>query len=385
MQASFKTPKSYIISMILGSSLVGLAMGYTLPMVSLKLASQEHNPAMLGIMSALPAIGMFISSTLMPVFIRTWSLNKLLVISLFLLAASCLFSSYFNQLFYLALPRSLMGFACGVIIVIGESWLSSNICDKYRGTLMGLYTSAFTGCQLIGPLLISVFGVKSLIPSALLSFLVVFCIILILINPSSLLSQQTEEKTKLPILSLVMSIPCLAVGVFCFSFFDATALSMLPLYGISNGIPEQVTITLVTLLFCGDALFQMPLGWFADRVGLKRVHVICGTVFVISLLLLPLTINTILLWINVVILGAFGGGIYTLSLVRVGKKYSGQALVAVNSLFGVVWGVGSLLGPLMTGTAMTIFGKDGFIIMLISIGLLFIVSHLIPKKVVSLA
>ncbi|WP_166306121.1 hypothetical protein [Photorhabdus cinerea] len=56
MQASFKTTKPYIISIVLGASLVGLAMGYTLPMVSLKLAGQEHNPATLGIMSALPAI-----------------------------------------------------------------------------------------------------------------------------------------------------------------------------------------------------------------------------------------------------------------------------------------------------------------------------------------
>ncbi|CDL82764.1 MFS transporter [Xenorhabdus cabanillasii] len=49
--------KSYMVSIILGASLVGLAMGYTLPMVSLKLAGQNHTSTTLGIVSALPAVG----------------------------------------------------------------------------------------------------------------------------------------------------------------------------------------------------------------------------------------------------------------------------------------------------------------------------------------
>jgi hypothetical protein len=42
-----------------------------------------------------------------------------------------------------------------VIIVIGESWITGGAAGKNRATLTGIYASAFTGCQLAGPLLIS--------------------------------------------------------------------------------------------------------------------------------------------------------------------------------------------------------------------------------------
>ncbi|MDX7992181.1 MFS transporter [Xenorhabdus littoralis] len=150
--------------------------------------------------------------------------------------------------------------------------------------------------------------------------------------------------------------------------------------GLSLGIPEKITITLITLIFLGDAIFQVPIGWLADKTDLKRMHIICGVIFTLSLLALPFTVNSIFLWIDVIIMGAFGGGIYTLSLVRAGKKYSGQMLIAINALFGIVWGVGSLTGPLVTGIAMDLFDEKGFIITLSSVGLLFILSHWFPNK-----
>ncbi len=54
------------------------------------------------------------------------------------------------------LPRLLTGPASGVIIVLGESWITGGAAGSQRATLTGLYASAFTGCQLAGPLLISV-------------------------------------------------------------------------------------------------------------------------------------------------------------------------------------------------------------------------------------
>ncbi|WP_099120779.1 MFS transporter [Xenorhabdus sp. KK7.4] len=380
MTASFN--KSYMVSIILGASLVGLAMGYTLPMVSLKLAGQNRASTIMGIMSALPALGMLISSIIVPILTRLFNLNKLLSFSLLLLAVSTFFSTYLNQVYYLTIPRFLMGFACGVIVVIGESWISDNTSGKYKGTFMGLYTSVFTGCQLLGPLLISIFGIISLIPAILLSIFSILCLVLIIRNPSSALSQQTEqnEKIKGSFLPLIISAPSLMIGVFCFSFFDSATLSMFPLYGLSLGISEKITITLITLIFLGDAIFQMPIGWLADKTNHQKMHIICGVVFILTLLALPFSINSIFLWANIIIMGAFGGGIYTLSLVRAGKKYSGQTLITINSLFGIIWGIGSLMGPLITGVAMDIFNAKGFTIILITVGLVFVFSYLLPNK-----
>ena len=64
-----------------------------------------------------------------------------------------------------------------------------------------------------------------------------------------------------------------------------------------------------------------------------------------------------------VITGRFGAkysGVYTLSLVRLGQTYTGAALVAGNTAFGAMWGLGGIIGPAVVGSAMTAVGPLGF-------------------------
>jgi MFS family permease len=74
-------------------------------------------------------------------------------------------------------------------------------------------------------------------------------------------------------------LPVLASGVFCFAFFDASILALLPLYGMDKGLNEATAVLLVTVVLTGDAFFQAPLGWVADRFGIRRVHLSCAVVF----------------------------------------------------------------------------------------------------------
>jgi hypothetical protein len=57
--------------------------------------------------------------------------------------------------------------------------------------------------------------------------------------------------------------------------------------------------------------------------------------------------------------GATAFGVYTLAVTLIGQHLTGIRLVAANSAFGVMWGVGFLLGPFVTGTAMGLVGPIG--------------------------
>ncbi len=138
--------------------------------------------------------------------------------------------------------------------------------------------------------------------------------------------------------SLGAFLPVLASGVFCFAFFDASILALLPLYGMDKGLNEGLAVLLVTVVLTGDAMFQTPLGWLADRVGIRRVHLSCAVVFSLSLLALPLMLGSrIQLMAICLLLGAAAGALYTLSLVRAGKTFNGQKLIMINALFGFFW------------------------------------------------
>ncbi len=180
--------------------------------------------------------------------------------------------------------------------------------------------------------------------------------------------------------SLGAFLPVLASGVFCFAFFDASILALLPLYGMDKGLNEGLAVLLVTVVLTGDAMFQTPLGWLADRVGIRRVHLSCAVVFSLSLLALPLMLGSrIQLMAICLLLGAAAGALYTLSLVRAGKTFNGQKLIMINALFGFFWSAGSVAGPVVSGMLIGITGYDGLIVTLVASGVLFLLIQCLCK------
>ncbi len=342
------------LAMIMAASLVGFITGYTVPLISLELAQQQIAPLYVGLLAALPPAGMMISSFLSPALCRRVEMGVLLSGSLILLALATIASCMTTDMTLLLLPRLLTGLASGVIIVLGESWITGGAAGSQRATLTGLYASAFTGCQLAGPLLISVGPAWQ--TSALIAIVAVTAVCLLMLRhlPTGTREGLGERASWR---SLGAFLPVLASGVFCFAFFDASILALLPLYGMDKGLNEGLAVLLVTVVLTGDAMFQTPLGWLADRVGIRRVHLSCAVVFSLSLLALPLMLGSrIQLMAICLLLGAAAGALYTLSLVRAGKTFNGQKLIMINALFGFFWSAGSVAGPVVSGMLIGITG-----------------------------
>ncbi|MDU2478683.1 MAG: MFS transporter [Klebsiella sp.] len=351
------------LAMIMAASLVGFITGYTVPLISLELAQQQIAPLYVGLLAALPPAGMMISSFLSPALCRRVEMGVLLSGSLILLALATIASCMTTDMTLLLLPRLLTGLASGVIIVLGESWITGGAAGSQRATLTGIYASAFTGCQLAGPLLISVGPAWQ--ASALMAIVAVTAVCLLMLRhlPTGTRESLGERASWR---SLGAFLPVLASGVFCFAFFDASILALLPLYGMDKGLNEGMAVLLVTVVLTGDAMFQTPLGWLADRVGIRRVHLSCAVVFSLSLLALPLMLGSRIH--------------YTLSLVRAGKTFNGQKLIMINALFGFFWSAGSVAGPVVSGMLIGITGYDGLIVTLVASGVLFLLIQCLCKN-----
>lgn len=370
------------INMIIAASLVGLVTGYTLPLISLKLAEFGHSTATLGILAALPAAGMMLSSFVTPWLSRHLHASYLLSGSLIVLAASTVASFLLSHPVSLILPRLLTGLASGVLVVLGETWVTSRASDKHKATLTGLYAAVFTGCQLIGPLLIAAGEPMQTYALWLICALSAACAFM-LRNCATMV--QADESSSASYRDLIPFLPAIASGVLCFSFFDASILALFPLYGMEQGLDEKSAILLVTLIFLGDAVFQTPIGWLADKCGIIKTHIGCGILFCVMLVLITFSFSSPSLLVPVcIVLGAAAGGLYTLSLVRAGQKFAGQRLIVMNSLLGLVWSAGSISGPLFSGAAITFYGYDGLIAILLLTGVLFVgIQGVLRKERVS--
>jgi MFS family permease len=123
------------------------------------------------------------------------------------------------------------------------------------------------------------------------------------------------------------------------------------------------------VLIAGNVLLQLPIGWLADRISRKNLlcylafGTVAGCVFLVWLIE-----GSLLIWPMLFVWGAVAFGTYTVAMVELGDRFSGTLLLAGNSAFGLMWGIGGILGPSIAGTAMDLLGPEG---LPITVGILF--------------
>ena len=147
----------------------------------------------------------------------------------------------------------------------------------------------------------------------------------------------------------------------------------MPVYLLREGIEQASALHMLGALVLGNALLQLPLGLLADRLPRTRLFRACGLVLLGASLSLPLLLHAPLVWLLLPLLGASAGGLYTLALVLVGERYRDDALLRANSHIALLWGTGSLLGPLASGAASQWLSGHGLPLLLAAGAALFLV------------
>ena len=140
--------------------------------------------------------------------------------------------------------------------------------------------------------------------------------------------------------------------------------ALLPVYGVQSGLAEGRAAALLTVGYVGSLLSQLPVGWLADRMD-RYLLLICLTVIGFAGALgLPFVMQAegLLVWIYVAVWVGLFSGSYLVAMAIVGERFKGANLVAANSAFGFLWGMGSLTGPAVSGVAMDVMGTDGFVV-----------------------
>ncbi|WP_347902242.1 MFS transporter [Pseudomonas purpurea] len=348
--------RALLAALILGVSIVGLSIGSTVPVVALRLYQAGASNVQIGVMSALPAAGMMLSA-----FIVGWLCQRLSRRHIYLgcFALSGVSIAAIEGLaingYGLAVARLLMGLAAGIIIILGESWVNELAEDGHRGRTVAVYTTCFTVFQLLGPGMVAVFGTEG--PHVIAAVVAGHVLAMAAIGwamPGGVSSHPQDEHRSFSVLGFIRVAPALCMGIIFFSFFDSVILSMFPVYAASHGYAIQLAALMVTVILLGDAVFQFPLGWLSDKIARPKIYLTCGVLAVLIGISLPwLMGQPLLLWPGLAVLGAVAGGIYTLAIILIGQGFKGQDLVTANASAGFLWGLGSLLGPLLSGVAMS--------------------------------
>ncbi len=328
--------------------LVGLAVGVSLPLLSLRRAAWGYGPFAIGLMAAMPAVGILLGAWLTgPLASRTGSraaLQLCLLLSALSLLGVLLFPSYGVWL----LLRLLLGLSLTIVFVLGESWINQLVVDAWRGRLVALYGTAFAVSQLSGPLLLGVLGSEGDG-----GFWV--AIGLLLLGPLLLIGRegapQVERQAMVAsgLLTFCRAQPAIAWAMVLFAAFEALILTLLPVYLLQEAFPQPRVLQMTSAVVVGNALLQLPIGLLADRLPRIALFRACTALLLLSSLALPLLLHSVLIWPLLLLFGASAGGLYTLALILIGERYRDDALVRANAHVAQLWGLGCLVGPLLSG------------------------------------
>ena len=357
----------------------GLAFGMTYPLLSLILEGRGVSTGMIGINSAMMPMGILLFSSVIPVAAKRFGSRNLAVAAALATSVFILAYKVFDTLEAWFVIRLLQGMSISTLFVLSEAWIVGFAGSENRGKVVAIYASALSASFGAGPAIVGWIGIEGWAP-----FVIGSLVILVGVIPLTLVreahTEQPEEKQTSGLFEFAPKAPMLLTAVGAFAIFDAATLSLLPVYGVHNGLSVATSAAALTALIFGNVVLQFPIGWLADKYPHRLVLAGCASVTVLGLLLLPLVMNSFWMWPTLVLIGATGYGVYTVSLTSLGDRFSGPELVNGAAAFAVMWGAGALFGSVSGGWSMTVFGVHGLPLYLALVYLLLMLGLIVRGR-----
>lgn len=335
-----------------------LSMGYIYPAIALNMQARGMSETMIGVLAAVQGLGVLISALLLPAMTQRFGAWRLVVWSLGATVATIACLGVTDRLEAWFVLRFLLGWGANVLFVTCEVWINVLAPDAARGRVIGIYTTVISAMFAIGPLLVPVLGYEGL-----QGFGTVAVLFLLLGLPVLRLRAAVPPMEKAPFSEyprVVAAIPVLLVAVATFSFFDGAVLALWVVYGVGRALTAEGAALSLAVLVIGNVVLQYPIGWLADRVSRRLLlTLLSGLTFIGGLVLPQMSLASPLTYVFLFFWGAIGFGVYTLSVTLIGQYLTGSRLVAANAAFGIMWGIGFMLGPVAAGAAMERIGGSG--------------------------
>jgi len=352
-----------IAAAIAAISVVGIAIGLGVPLLSVILEQRGHSPTMIGLNTAVAGIASIAAAPLaIPLASR---LGVAVTMLLMIVCGGTAFAGfYFIESFWLWIPlRAVLHISLTVLFILSEFWVTSSVPPSRRGIMLGIYATCLSLGFALGPWLFAQLGSASFAPFAVAVALIAASAVPIAaaIRQSPDISGPAHHGSG-NIFPYIFMVPTATAAVLVFGAVETGGFALFPIYGTRVGYSEADAALLLTMIGLGNVLLQVPLGFLSDRMRDRRhLLVACAAIGLAGMIALPfirdnwhLTAAMFFVWGGVV------AGLYTIGLAHLGSQLSGRDLASANAAFELCYGIGMLVGPQAIGLGMDTMGADGF-------------------------
>mgnify|MGYP001814420557 CR=1 FL=1 len=347
--------KKGLAAVIASMVIVNLVYGLTLPLLSLVLDAQGISKTIIGLsIVAQASAGVLIAPFASQLIVRIGA-ARIMQFATLLAAATLVLLGAWQDVYAWFFLRFLLGAAAAILWSASEAVINELADDNWRGRIIGVYGSAGAAGFALGPLVLLATGTAGILP-----FVVTAGLVMLASIPLFWLQNEADEGTDSDhprLLRVFRLVPYIMLLNLTYAAAIEAFIAFFPLFGIHIGLGEARSLSLLTTFALGGVFWQIPLGWLADHVRRHRLLLFCIIFTMVGFAVMPELIARPLVGPAFAFsLGGIEGMIYALGVILLGQRFRGPELAAASVLFTGMWGAGTMIGPVVVGAGMDLFG-----------------------------
>lgn len=324
------------------------------------------------------AIGFTLGCILVPHLVRRVGHVRTFGALAALLATAVLLNGLFIEAHAWIVLRAVAGFCFSGAYMIIESWLNERISDEQRGAMFSIYMIISQGAFMMGQYVIVIAD-----PSRETLFMVGAILYCLAILPTALSKAQSPApltQVEIDLKGMFTNSPAAFVGMLIAGILASSFQSFAPVFGVQEQMSSANIANMMALTMLGAMIFQYPLGKLSDRMDRRYVMVglsIAGALvgFLIAGYRVDGENPAPTFFLLMTLLGGFVYPIYGLVNAHANDHANPEDFVKISSSLLILYGIGNMIGPLITGAAMEWFGNNA-LFQMIGLSHLFLAIHM---------
>lgn len=353
-------------ALLLGVLLLMVGNGLQGSLIGIRGTIEDFSTGELSIITSAYFVGFLFGSRMAPEMIRrVGHVRVFAALGSFVSAILILYPTITEPWAWVVL-RVMFGFSFSGVYVTAESWLNGAATNETRGKALSLYMMV----QMVGIVasqgLLNVDDpagfVLFVIPSVLVSLS--FAPILLSITPTPAFETAKSSGFR----KLYKTSPTSVVGMFLMGAIFAAQFGMASIYGSQAGLSVAQISIFVSAIFMGGLVLQYPIGWASDRMD-RRILIFGASIGGIFAALIGWVFGSVfeVLLVAGFLMGGVSNPLYALLIAYMNDYLQPDDMAAASGGLLFVNGLGAIVGPIVTGWAMTQFGAVGFWVYLFAV------------------
>ena len=369
---------NHVFSPLASIGLVAIASTFFTSFVSIKLEMLGAPQWLIGWMGGVYYTGMLLGSHLPAKFVLRVGHIRAYAYFVSIMIVTILTQYFWDAYISWAITRFLIGFTLGALYLVIESWLFNLASPERKGAVIGLYAFILYVGSFIGQINFRFIDLNS--PAA---FIIPACIVaasLFLLSATRTEYPSFDTHGKFNMFRIVKLAPVGSWHTMMSGLFISTSNVLLPVFLYRIGFAKEDLALFLAAPILGATCFQYPLGRISDFVDRRKLMIGLHFVMVAAMAgILVFGKQEILLGGALFLFGCMFYSIYPIAMAYTCDEFPKQEYFGVIQTLLILYGIGSIIGPILASYCMNWFHIDALFWFLGAMSLLSIVFSYLAR------